>query len=80
MKNGYILRRGIHTTLGKENMNQNLACQMPNLANIWHFPTMADRAIVTLIKVDQLYKRFLKLYLGMPNVPKCQIWNFFGIL
>ena len=50
-------------------MNKNLACQMPNLARLWHFLTMADRAANPLIKVDQLSKTFSKHDLKMP---KCQ--------
>ena len=62
MKNDYILQRSIDTSLGKAKYDEFfLACQMPNLAYFWHFPMVADRAVVPLIKVDQTCKTFSKL-------------------
>ena len=53
---------------------------MPNLALFWHFSALADRVVVPLTKVDQLWKTFSKHDLKMPNVQKCQIWHILGIL
>ena len=49
--------------LGRLSMiNKNLACQMPNLAHFWHFLMLANRAVLPLIKVDQVYKDFQNLF------------------
>ena len=42
-------------------IKKDFACQMPNLAHFWHFPMVADRAVVIIIKDDEPCKTFSKL-------------------
>ena len=59
IKNYYKLVPGIHVTISKAKYDeQNFGMPNAKFGTFWHFPTLADRAVVPLTKVDQLCKIF----------------------
>ena len=63
----------------RQNMKKkNLACQMPNLAHFWHFPMVADRAVVPFIKVDQPAKHFQNLFRKCEMCHNAKFGTFFA--